>query len=70
MKLQYIVTVDLSKYEFENGAEALKFAELAVANFKPGTYHDKIDVYINLKVKPEEDPDVEVIEALPEDADE
>lgn len=67
MKLQYIVTVDLDKFEFENGAEALKFAELAVANFKPCTYHDHIDVYINLKVKLEEDPDVE---ALPEDADE
>lgn len=53
MKLKYIVTIDLDKFEFENGAEALKFAELAAANFKPGTYHDKIDVYMNLKVDPE-----------------
>lgn len=56
MKLKYIVTIDLDKFEFENGAEALKFAELAAANFKPGTYHDKVDVYMNLKVESEEDP--------------
>lgn len=56
MRLKYIVTIDLDKFEFENGAEALKFAELAKANFKPGTYHDKVDVYMNLKVESEEDP--------------
>lgn len=70
MKVKYIVTIDLDKFEFENGKEALKFAELAATNFKPGTYHDKIDVYMNIKAEPEEDPDVEAVEILPEDSDE
>lgn len=57
MKLRYIVTVDMDKFVFEKGDEALKFAELATTNFKPGTYHDHIDVYMNLEVEPQEDPD-------------
>lgn len=54
MKLQYIVTVDLDKFIFENGAEALKFTELAVQNFAPSTFRDKTDVYMNIKA---EEPD-------------
>lgn len=57
MKLKYIVTIDLDKFEFENGNEALKFAELAMISFKPGTYHDKVDVYMNLRSEFGEDSD-------------
>lgn len=63
MKLKYIITIDVDKYEFENGDEALKFAELAILNYKPGTYRKEIDVYINIvkvdpeAVEPAEDPD-------------
>lgn len=60
MKLKYIVTLELDKFEFEDGNEALKFAELAMLNHKPGTYRKDIEVYINIvMVVSEEAPEEE-----------